>query len=103
MYFLVGILLLLVLFLSLFHHHRKKKICKRICSMSCDDKLEQITSLIEPFGYTYIPCQDIFSTTIDAPQRAFGYTALYDYYAHGLAWSLTACPFILTTADAPGL
>lgn len=81
MYFLVGILLLLVLFLSLFHHHRKKKICKRICSMSCDDKLEQITSLIEPFGYTYIPCQDIFSTTIDAPQRAFGYTALYDYYA----------------------
>lgn len=81
MYFLVGILLLLVLFLSLFHHHRKKKICKRICSMSCDEKLEQITSLIEPFGYTYIPCQDIFSTTIDAPQRAFGYTALYDYYA----------------------
>lgn len=81
MYFLVGILLLLVLFLSLFHHHRKKKICKRICSMSCDEKLEQTTSLIEPFGYTYIPCQDIFSTTIDAPQRAFGYTALYDYYA----------------------
>ena len=81
MYFLVGILLLLVLFLSLFHHHRKKKICKRICSMSCDEKLEQITSLIEPFGYSYIPCQDIFSTIIDAPQRAFGYTALYDYYA----------------------
>ena len=81
MYLLVGILLLLVLFLSLFHHHRKKKICKRICSMSCEEKLERITSLIEPFGYSYIPCQDIFSTTIDAPQRAFGYTALYDHYA----------------------
>lgn len=59
MYLLVGILLLLVLFLSLFHHHRKKKICKRICSMSSEEKLERITSLIEPFGYT----------------------ALYDYYA----------------------
>ena len=49
--------------------------------MSCEEKPERITSLIEPFGYSYIPCQDIFSTTINAPQRAFGYTALYDYYA----------------------
>ena len=81
MYFLVGSLLLIVLFFSLFHHHRKKKICQRIRSMSCEEKCERITSLIEPFGYSYIPCQDIFSTVVDAPQRAFGYTALYDYYA----------------------
>lgn len=102
MYFLVGILLLLVLFLSLFHHHRKKKICKRICSMSCDEKLEQITSLIEPFGYTYIPCQDIFSTTMPRSEPlAIQHSMII--MRHGLAWSLTACPFILTTADAPGL
>lgn len=103
MYFLVGILLLLVLFLSLFHHHRKKKICKRTCSMSCDEKLEQITSLIDPLVTPTFPVR-IFSLLPLMPRSeplAIQHSMII--MRHGLAWSLTACPFILTTADAPGL
>ena len=50
--------------------------------MCYEDKYQLLTNLIEPFGYTYIPSLDIFSSQIDAWQRSFGYTALYDKTAH---------------------
>lgn len=83
MYFFVGFLLLLVLCLSGFSLFifRRKKACKKLRAMTCKEKLSTLDSLIEPFGYCYVPSQDIFSTVTDAPQRAFGYTALYDRYA----------------------
>lgn len=84
MYFSVGILLFMVLFLSgfgLFFAIRRKKARKRVCSMTCKEKLSTLDGLIKPFGYCYVPSQDVFSTVVDAPQRAFGYTALYDRYA----------------------
>ena len=49
--------------------------------MTCKEKLSVLDGLIEPFGYCYVPSQDAFSTLADAPQRLFGYTALYDRYA----------------------
>lgn len=81
MYILVGILLLTVLSVVLFNHKRKRKVCEKLCAMSCEEKCSLISELTEPFGYCYVPSQDIFSTTVDAPQRTFGYTALFDRYA----------------------
>jgi len=83
MYFSVGILLFLVLCLFGFSFFvfRKKRACKKLCTMSCQEKLCTLDGLIKPFGYCYVPSQDIFSTIVNAPQRAFGYTVLYDRYA----------------------
>ncbi len=81
MYFFVGFLLFLALSMTLFFQLRKKKACKKLCCMSCKEKLNTLDGLIKPFGYCYVPAQDIFSTVVDAPQREFGYTALYDRYA----------------------
>lgn len=81
MYLFIGGLLVLVLIFYGFFKFRKKKICEMLCKMTCDEKCETVASLIEPFGYCYEPAQDVFSTVIDAPQRAFGYTALFDRYA----------------------
>ena len=81
MYFLFGSLLLLVLCGILFSHHRKKRICQKICHMSAEEKCEKLTELITPFGYCYDFKQDVFSTTLDAWQRDFGYTESYNHYA----------------------
>ncbi len=83
MYFSVGILLFLVLCLFgfSFFAFRKKRACKKLRIMSCQEKFCTLDGLIKPFGYCYVPSQDIFSTVVNAPQRAFGYTALYDRYA----------------------
>lgn len=81
MYILVVILLLMVLFIALFNHSRKRKICEKLNAMTCEKKCKLASEVIEPFGYCYVPSQDIFSTTIHAPQRSFGYTTLFDRYA----------------------
>lgn len=81
MYFFFLFLLLLVLCGSLFFYRRKKKACQRICNMNPCEKCKKIDELITPFGYCYNYKQDIFSTTIDAWQRDFGYTEVYNRYA----------------------
>lgn len=83
MYGMIGCLLFLALFSFsfFFFRLRAKKACKRLCGMSCEEKLCVVSPLLEAFGYCYEPSQDIFSTTVHAPQRRFGYTALYDRYA----------------------
>lgn len=43
-----------------------------------EEKCAILNNLIEPFGYFYVPSQDVFSTHTDAWQRDFGYCALYD-------------------------
>lgn len=81
MYFFFFILLLFVLCGLLFFHKRKKKAGQKICNMNTCEKCEKLTELITPFGYCYNCKQDIFSTTIDAWQREFGYTEAYNLYA----------------------
>jgi len=44
---------------------------------SCE-KLEFLNELIEPFGFEYELGEDIFTSGLHAPQRDYGYTALYD-------------------------
>ena len=81
MYFFLSFLLLFVLCGMLFFHKRKKKICKKICDMPEHEKCEKLTDLITPFGYSYDYCQDVFSSTLDAWQRDFGYMESYNHFA----------------------
>ena len=46
--------------------------------MCTEEKRLLLNELIEPLGYYYIFGQDLFTTRIDAWQRDFGYSALYD-------------------------
>ena len=84
MYLLFLVLLLFALCGVLFFHKRKKRICKKISSMNSREKINKINELINPFGYYYNFSQDIFSSTIDAWQREFGYSEFYNYNAHRL-------------------
>lgn len=92
MYYFIGCLLVIIVVFFIFFHHRKKIICKKLNCMSMDEKCEVLSSFIEPFGYCYHPSQDIFSTTVDAPQRVFGYTALFDRYASQFNMAIDCMP-----------
>ncbi len=81
MYYILFILLLLALFFILLFHFRKKKIIRKICRMSREEKCHILDELIWPLGYRYDSRQDIFSSTVDAWQKKFGYTGLYDKMA----------------------
>lgn len=78
MYFYFCALLLLCLLLYLILHFRKTGIIKKIGCMSECEKLELLNRIITPAGFRYDPEEDIFTSTLDAWQRDFGYTALYD-------------------------
>lgn len=80
MYLFLGILFLLFLLLLLFFINlwRKKRIIKKICSMCMYEKCDLLNDIIEPFGYSYVSSQDLFTSRLDAWQREFGYCALYD-------------------------
>lgn len=78
MYLFFSIFFLIVLFFLCLNHRRRKRIIKKICSMCTDEKCSILNNLIQPFGYSYILSQDLFSSRIDAWQREFGYCDLYD-------------------------
>lgn len=78
MYILCGILFLLCILFLIINHCRKKKIIRKIRSMDFCKKLCLLNELIEPFGFSYLPAQDIITSTQDAWQREFGYRTLYD-------------------------
>ena len=46
-----------------------------MCNM---EKCQLLNELIAPFGYTYLPSQDLFSSHLEAWQRNFGYGSIYD-------------------------
>lgn len=81
MYLIFGIFFLFALVSLLLIHRRKACMIKKVCSMSQPEKCRLLDELIRPFGYRYLPCQDIFISTFDAWQRKFGYTRSYDCYA----------------------
>lgn len=78
MYLFFGIFFLVLLFFFCLNYWRRKKIIKKICCMSTKEKCCLLDELLEPFGFCYVPSQDIFTSRIDAMQREFGYCALYD-------------------------
>lgn len=74
------VLLLLLLCMILFHFRKRKVICKVRC-MSPKKKCGLLNELVDPFGYWYDMCQDIFSSATNSWQGNMGYTALYDKWA----------------------
>lgn len=78
MYLFFGIFFAVLLFFWILNHWRRKKIICKIRSMCTEEKCRLLDELIAPFGYTYLPSQDIFTSRLDAWQRDFGYCALYD-------------------------
>lgn len=81
MYFFFGIFILFALICLVLNHHRKSCIIKKVCTMTPPEKFQLLNDLSEPLGYQYIPCQDIFISTLDAWQRDFGYTRNFDCLA----------------------
>lgn len=78
MYYLFGILIVLICLLALIHFRRKRKSLCRLACMSTCEKYELLNSLVEPFGYLYVPEWDVFSSRIEAWQKQFGYGSVYD-------------------------
>lgn len=81
MYIFFGVFLLLIILFAVLNHCRAKSIRKKICCLPDCEKVQQLNQLIAPFGFCYDPCQDIFTSRLDAWQRDFGYCALYDQAA----------------------
>lgn len=81
MYIFFSIFLFITLSCLVWNQKRKKYIIKKVCSMTASEKCHLLNELIQPFGYHYLPYQDIFFSTFDAWQREFGYTRSFDCMA----------------------
>lgn len=81
MYFFIGILFLVCLICFILCHWRKKKCIRKVQCMNPCEKIELLNELAEPFGFAYLPGQDIITSRLDAWQREFGYHAIYDQTA----------------------
>lgn len=60
---------------------QEKRVIRRICKMSFCEKYCKLNELIHPWGFSYLPSQDIFTSELDAWQRKFGYHSLFDQSA----------------------
>lgn len=84
-------ILILLLFYCIGYFHRKK-IIKKVCCMHMAAKCEILNKLLEPFGYAYVPSEDVFTSRIDAWQRQFGYGAFYDEAASHFGMIIDSLP-----------
>lgn len=78
MYLFLGFFLLLCIFLYVLGFWRSRRIIRKICEMSCCDKLYLLNELLRPFGFSYNEQQDIITSLPTAWQREFGYRAVFD-------------------------
>ena len=92
MYLLFTILLPLFLLLFILNLWRRKRNIKKVRSMCTSDKCTLLREILEPFGYSYIPSQDLFTSRHDAWQREMGYSTLYDKAAHHLNMVFDSLP-----------
>ncbi len=78
MYLSFGIIFALCIFFFIINHCRKRQIIKKICRMTFLEKCCLLNELICPFGFEYLPEQDIFTSRLNAWQREIGYRAAFD-------------------------
>lgn len=83
MYLTFGIIFFILLFFFFCNFWRKKSIIKKLCCMSSDEKEILLSSLTIPFGFHYCDFQQVFSSTVDAWQKEFGYCTIFDKAALG--------------------
>lgn len=99
MYFALIFLLLSALICMLLCRLRRKKIIRRILCMNKCQKCSLLEELSEPFGYVFHCCCGFFSSTIDAWQKAAGYTWFYDYMAPRFQMVFDALPVYFDYRD----
>ncbi len=78
MYLFFGLFIFFCILFCILNHRRKKCIIRKICSMDSCEKVCTLNNLLKPFGFSYVPGQDIVTSLQDAWQRKFGYCTLYD-------------------------
>lgn len=49
--------------------------------MDCCEKIDFLNRLLNPFGFYYVPKEDVVSSNIDAWQKTFGYLEAFDHAA----------------------
>lgn len=80
-YYLPFFFVILILIIMFIFHFKKKKIIAKIKNMTPCERMDRVNNIVSGFGYSYNRSNDIFTTLTDAPQKTFGYTALYDLFA----------------------
>lgn len=78
MYVFFGIFIGVGILCSVLNIYRRRQILCKIREMNCCEKICILDELLEPFGFSYLPDQDIITSVQDAWQREFGYHALFD-------------------------
>lgn len=76
-----AILLLVIVSIAIILHFRKKAIIKKVNALTTTEKNDLLNNLAKFVGYRYDSIQDIFIARLDAAQKNFGYTTLYDLTA----------------------
>lgn len=92
MYLFLTIAIPILLILVILTHFRKKRNIRKVCALGMSDKCKLLDELMEPFGYCYVPSEDVFSTRLDAWQRQMGYCKLYDDSAYHLHMIFDSLP-----------
>ena len=78
-----------LLILAVVHRVRAKK---KVLALTPGERVRLLNELAEPFGFAYLPAEDIFTSRLDAWQRDKGYEAKYDTMAVGAGMVIDAFP-----------
>lgn len=89
---LMAVLFFLILSVLTLGVVRRVRSERKIRCMEMQQKIRRLNELAEPFGFCYLPKEDIFTSCLDAWQRKSGYEALYDRVAIGANMVIDAWP-----------
>lgn len=81
MYLILLVFISLCIILLCFFYFRRNDCKTKISGMSYEEKCSLLNKLSKPFGFSYEPNQDIFTSRTDAWQRTYGYGNFYDVAA----------------------
>ena len=97
------VVILLVLLIAAVIITVKREKSKRKIRRMCDaEKIQLLNELAEPFGFCYVPCEDVFTSGEDAWQRNRGMRRFTTGQQWEQAWCLMHCLSILIMLAKPG-
>lgn len=74
----MAIIAAVVLMMCLFVQLRKKWAYKKVRSLSYEEKIRDLDDALDPFGYRYVPKEDLISSGMYPWQREMGFCRQYD-------------------------